>query len=158
MNDIFIRESTKKMNEKTLKHNDTIKKVNDIKIFDNNDIIERVRMLRPQNKISIYNKNYALFTMDTYKKEFGRIDEIVKVFSNCLPNSQKEDILNKLDLTSFNLSHTFYELKYPQSRKYIFTSTEDYIIKNMQGSEIYKELIKLKGENNVIQRKKYLNL
>ena len=157
MNDIFIRESTKKMNEKTLKHHDTIKKGIEIKINDKKEIIERVRNLIPKNKILIQNKNYALYTMDAYKNEFKRIDEIVKVISGCLPNSQKEDILRKLNLTSFNLPHTFYELKYPQSKKYIFTETEDYIIRNMQGSDIYNELIKVKGENNVLQRKRYLN-
>ena len=153
----LIKVSTKKMNEKTLKHNDTIKKGIEIKINDKNEIIERVRNLIPKNKILIQNKNYALYTMDAYKNEFKRIDEIVKVISGCLPNSQKEDILRKLNLTSFNLPHTFYELKYPQSKKYIFTETEDYIIRNMQGSDIYNELIKVKGENNVLQRKRYLN-
>lgn len=157
MNDIFIRESTKKMNEKTLKHNDTIKNGMEIKINEKKEIIERVRNLIPKNIILIQNKNYALYTMDAYQNEFRRIDEIVKVISGCLPNSQKEDILKKLHLTSFNLPHTFYELKYPQSKKYIFTETEDYIIRNMQGSDIYNELIKVKGEKNVLQRKRYLN-
>ena len=157
MNDIFIRESTKKMNEKTLKHNDTIKNGMEIKINEKKEIIERVRNLIPKNKILIQNKNYALYTMDAYQNEFKRIDEIVKVISGCLPNSQKEDILRKLHLTSFNLPQTFYELKYPQSKKYIFTETEDYIIRNMQGSDIYNELIKVKGEKNVLQRKRYLN-
>ena len=41
MNDIFIRESTKKMNEKTLKHNDTIKKGIEIKINDKKEIVEK---------------------------------------------------------------------------------------------------------------------
>ena len=135
----------------------TIKKGMEIKINEKKEIIERVRNLIPKNKILIQNKNYALYTMDAYQNEFKRIDEIVKVISGCLPNSQKEDILRKLHLTSFNLPHTFYELKYPQSKKYIFTETEDYIIRNMQGSDIYNELIKVKGEKNVLQRKRYLN-
>lgn len=42
--------------------------------------------------------------------------------------------------------------------KYLFTSVDDYIIINMQNTDLYKELIYLKGESAVLKRKKYLNI
>lgn len=102
-------------------------------------------------------KNFALFTTDLYKKEFKQIDEIVSILSNNFPKTDKDYILFVLHSTSFNIYHAFRQLK-SKNTNLLFTNAEDYIIRYMENTDLFNELIIFKGKENVYKRKQYLNL
>lgn len=102
-------------------------------------------------------KKSILCNTDLHRKEFSFIEEIVREFEKVFPMVSKEEIIFVLNKTSFSIKQTYLQLKYP-NKNYTFSEAEDYIIKHMRSSNLYKELCKIKGENSVQERKKYLNI
>ncbi len=117
-------------------------------------------------------KNRVIFPNEKDKTLFYDIDNIVQSVQNHfnapVSNSfssqesqqeqfNKEEILDILKRTSFNIENTYLFLKDHENYKFfLFTDMEDYIIRNMRKSDYYKDLVKLKGRELVEERERFL--
>lgn len=106
---------------------------------------------------------------ETYKNIFNQIDKII---SSCFVfykdefkwnNTINKNISILLGQCSFDIEAFFNYLKYKErhsdeeaKEKFLFSSSDDYIILQMPHSDIYKELINLKGEVAVKRRTIFL--
>ena len=112
--------------------------------------------LNSTNALTLLKDNIlALFPCDAHMAVFDDIDMIIKIFQSHFRKVPKEEIINTLNSTSFNIEQTFYDLS-TGLKKYGFSQSEDYIIKHMKNCDEYQRLIKSKGINNVIRREQYL--
>ena len=112
--------------------------------------------LNSTNALTLLKDNIlALFPCDAHMAVFDDIDMIIKIFQSHFRKVPKEEIINTLNSTSFNIEQTFYDLS-TGLKKYGFSQSEDYIIKHMKNCEEFQRLIKSKGINNVIRREQYL--
>ena len=112
--------------------------------------------LNSTNALTLLKDNIlALFPCDAHMAVFDDIDMIIKIFQSHFRKVPKEEIINTLNSTSFNIEQTFYDLS-TGLKKYGFSQSEDYIIKHMKNCDEYQRLIKIKGINNVIRREQYL--
>ena len=72
----------------------------------------------------------------------------------------REFVVNALKLNNLNIVQTNEYLKKPSSNmneKMTFNSSDDHVIKYMKDSPFYKELVDMKGRENVADRDYYLN-
>ena len=130
----------------------------------NNNINGGINKPRPQNPNQLNSTNaltllkdniLALFPCDAHMAVFDDIDMIIKIFQSHFRKVPKEEIINTLNSTSFNIEQAFYDLS-TGIKKYGFSQSEDYIIKHMKNCDEYQRLIQNKGINNVIKREQYL--
>ena len=129
----------------------------------NNNINGDINKPHPQNPNQLNSTNaltllkdniLALFPCDAHMAVFDDIDMIIKIFQSHFRKVPKEEIINTLNSTSFNIEQAFYDLS--NGKKYGFTNSEDYIIKHMKNCDEYQRLILCKGYNNVVRREQYL--
>ena len=112
--------------------------------------------LNSTNALTLLKDNIlALFPCDAHMAVFDDIDMIIKIFQSHFRKVPKEEIINTLNSTSFNIEQAFYDLS-TGIKKYGFSQSEDYIIRHMKNCDEYQRLIKSKGINNVIRREQYL--
>ena len=115
-----------------------------------------------QNNNDIKILNNSLLMASENIKEFQNIDTILKTLKTYFKEESNDFILNILDMTSFNIELAFKILQYKKENKdiskFLFTNSDDYIIQNMNHSNIYEELKKIKGKNFIEERKKYLGI
>ena len=112
--------------------------------------------LNSTNALTLLKDNIlALFPCDAHMAVFDDIDMIIKIFQSHFRKVPKEEIVNTLNSTSFNIEQAFYDLS-TGLKKYGFSQGEDYIIKNMKHCPEYERLVQNKGISNVIRREQYL--
>ena len=112
--------------------------------------------LNSTNALTLLKDNIlALFPCDAHMAVFDDIDMIIKIFQSHFRKVPKEEIVNTLNSTSFNIEQAFYDLS-TGLKKYGFSQGEDYIIKHMKHCPEYERLVQNKGINNVIRREQYL--
>jgi hypothetical protein len=110
------------------------------------------------NNISRF-KSQAMITNESERKTFNEIDSIVEVLCQTFPKNSKDDIINALKITSFNIANAYFYLTNPKDfASFAFTDVDDYVIKNMKGSDHYQQLFLEKGEDVVKARLKFLNI
>ena len=112
--------------------------------------------LNSTNALTLLKDNIlALFPCDAHMAVFDDIDMIIKIFQSHFRKVPKEEIVNTLNSTSFNIEQAFYDLS-TGLKKYGFSQGEDYIIKHMKHCPEYERLVQNKGINNVLRREQYL--
>ena len=112
--------------------------------------------LNSTNALTLLKDNIlALFPCDAHMAVFDDIDMIIKIFQSHFRKVPKEEIINTLNSTSFNIEQAFYDLS-TGMKKYGFSQSEDYIIRHMKNCDEYQRLVQNKGINNVIKREQYL--
>lgn len=106
------------------------------------------------------NTNCLVLTNESYKREFKDIDDIGRTLKSCFPHYSIKQILSILNMNSFDIQNSYnYLAHYPNiNTDTVFTDSDDYIIRYMQSTDIYNELVNIKGETLINKRKKYLNI
>ena len=144
--------------------NGNIKQKSGINNKLNNNINGGINKPHPQNPNQLNSTNaltllkdniLALFPCDAHMAVFDDIDMIIKIFQSHFRKVPKEEIINTLNSTSFNIEQAFYDLS-TGIKKYGFSQSEDYIIRHMKNCDEYQRLVQNKGINNVIKREQYL--
>lgn len=138
-------------------------------ISNHQDLINKIQISQSNNNTISHNNNNSHFQNsnslilinEEYRKDFSDIDEIVRIFKDSFPQYSIKQILNILNINSFNIQNSYNSFRHFQNSQTIpdtsFTDADDYIIEYMQSTNLYKELINIKGEQLVHQRKQYLN-
>ena len=91
-----------------------------------------------------------------------QIDEILNEFEKAFPKKNKEEILEKLYQTSFNIKNTYLVLKDEINFGYLcFSEKEDNMLLDKdffsyKYSFKYREMAKKKGHINILKRRKFL--
>ena len=126
--------------------------------------------LFPKKGIDFFINKYCGKILNKAKKERSvkemtieeQIDELITEFEKAFPLKKKEEILEKLYQTSFDIKNTYLVLKDEANFGYLcFNENEDKMILDKElfsykYSYKYKEFSKKKGHINIIKRRKFL--
>ncbi len=147
-----------------------VNNVNNVNNSSNNPAVDTNRIHMEFKSNPQYNKFFAQ-KADEYtnrvvvpnerdKNTFTDIDNILKQIHSIFRDEyQSEYIHEVLNKTSFNIQNTFLYLSDRDEFKYLlFNDMEDYIIKNMRSSDCFVQVINIKGEELVDERKRYLGV
>ena len=127
-------------------------------------------LMFPKKGIDFFINKYCGKILNKNKKEKSlkemsleeKVDEIIGEFEKAFPLKKKEEILQKLYQTSFDIKNTYLVLKDEANFGYLcFDENDDKMVLDKdlfsyKYSYKYREFAKRKGQINIIKRKKFL--
>lgn len=94
---------------------------------------------------------------------FGCLDAVVSELQRNFPDYSKEFFINALKMNTMNIANVYEFLTKPSSHRggkefnIAYNSIDDHVIQHMKESNFYKELVELRGREDVERREFFIN-
>ena len=119
-------------------------------------IKNRVIFPNDKDKVLFFDIDYIIHGIQTYLNS-SRMNSSFSSDDSHQEHLTKEEIMEILKRTSFNIENTYLYFNDRNTYKYLlFSDMEDYIIKNMRKTDYYKDLVEIKGKELVEERERFL--
>ena len=161
-----IKEFADKLNEENMKLLSSINAISEYVINPSKGIDHFVKKYSIKQPIHKPHENDVLYEKNETENEEEdgnvnpekAINDIIESLSRCFPEKEKEEIYNKLLAVNGNVEQAYLSIKDEEHFSFFaFKEEEDNLILNSNDNEEkYKELIMLKGNDNIKIRKEFL--